>query len=96
LLEERTPPGPFVCFGISEAAGLLRAYAPRTWSRVERCVADDPESDAFGTLPVDEYRRVVTPMTLLLGVRPPSQTAVAARLRADGHVPITWHDLVAP
>jgi hypothetical protein len=34
-------------------------------------------------------------MTLLLGVRPPSQTAVAARLRADGHVPITWHDLVA-
>jgi len=95
-LEERTPAGPLVCFGIGEAAGLLRAYAPRTWSRVERCVADDPESDAFGTLPVDEYRRVVTPMTLLLGVRPPSQTAVAARLRADGHVPITWHDLVAP
>ena len=93
-LEERTPRGPWVCFGIGEAAGLLPAYAPRTWPRVERCVADNPEHDAFGTLPVDEYRRMATPTTLLLGVRPPSQTRLR-RAFADGHVPITWHDLVA-
>lgn len=33
-------PGPLVCFGAGEAAGLLRAYAPRVWSSVRACTVD--------------------------------------------------------
>jgi SAM-dependent methyltransferase len=32
--------GSIVCFGAGEAAGLLRAYAPRVWSSVRACTVD--------------------------------------------------------
>ena len=86
--------GPLMCFGIGEAAGLLRAYAPHTWSRVTMCVADSPETVQFGELQVDDYHRVAPPATMLLGVRPQDQPAVAERLEADGHRVVRWDHLV--
>src|SRR5690242_2006843 len=39
---------PVVCFGASEAAGLLRAYAPHSWSLVTACTADGAAAGTFG------------------------------------------------
>ena len=86
--------GPLMCFGIGEAAGLLRAYAPHTWSRVTMCVGDSPETVQFGELQVDDYHRVAPPATTLLGVRPQEQPAVAERLEADAHLVVRWGHLV--
>jgi hypothetical protein len=85
---------PLVCFGIGEAAGLLRAYAPRTWSQVSRCVLDAPERREFDGLGVDDYQQLSPRATILLGVRPSDQTRLAARIEADGHQVIRWDDLV--
>ena len=93
-LRERAPEGTLICFGIGEAAALLRAYTPDTWSRVDWCTADDPERPTFGDLPVETYPGMA-PSHILLGVRPPAQASVAARLLGDGHSVIRWDDLVA-
>lgn len=91
----RVPEGPLLCFGIGEAAGLLRAYAPATWSRVTQCVADGPEHQMFGNFPVSDYAEVRRPANLLLGIRPSGQAALAARVEAQGHRTIRWDDVVA-
>lgn len=94
-LGDRSGDAPLVCFGIGEAAGLLRAYAPATWLRVTACMADAPEQSTFGELPVMEYAAAPAAAgPVLLGVRPASQAAVAARIEKDGHRVIRWDDLI--
>ena len=82
-----------VCFGIGEAAGLLRAYAPETWSRVVACAADAPDQAVFGDRPVTTPEGLSPGADLLLGVRPLAQEQLAARFRDRYHV-IRWDDLI--
>lgn len=94
-LLERVDDRDVVCFGAGEAAGLLRAYAPRTWSRVRACTMDSVAPGAmFGELPVVRIAAVDTAEALLLGVRPQDQPALAARLQAAHPHVVTWYDLV--
>jgi SAM-dependent methyltransferase len=92
-LLERVP-APAVCFGAGEAAGLLRAYAPRTWSRIRACTADGDPQGRFGELPMVALDRVGDEDTLLIGVRPLDQPRLAERLRARFTRVVTWYDLL--
>lgn len=85
---------PVVCFGAGEAAGLLRAYAPRTWALVRACTMDGDVSGAFGGLPIVELDRVAAGETVLVGVRPQDQPSLALRLRARFPRVVTWYDLL--
>jgi SAM-dependent methyltransferase len=84
-------------FGAGEATCLLRAYAPRTWRRVEQVWVDDPAAArrfdrpvvAYAGIPPSRSRRV------LIATHPASQVAVAARLERDGHSVAIWSDLIA-
>jgi SAM-dependent methyltransferase len=87
-------PASAVCFGAGEAAGLLRAYAPRTWARVRACTIDGVVSGRYGALPMVDLAEVNRDETLLVGVRPMDQAAVAARLRARFMRVVTWYDLL--
>lgn len=85
---------PAICFGAGEAAGLLRAYAPRTWSSVRACTADGQASGVFGELPMIALDAVRREDAILVGVRPQDQRRVAERLRSTFDRVITWYDLV--
>ena len=82
------------CFGIGEAAGLLRAYTPGIWSRVELCVADRPERRTFGDVRVAEYGGGRLDAPVLLAVRPDAQDSVARRLEGSGCSVIRWDDRI--
>lgn len=86
--------GTAVCFGAGEAAGLLRAYAPQTWTRVRACTIDGKPQGTFGTLPLIPLDDMRADEALLVGVRPIDQARVAERLRARHPRVITWYDLV--
>lgn len=88
----RLPDKRIDCFGAGEAAALLRAYAPKTWARIESCFVDNPSGPQFGTLAVGSLDS--TPRCLLLGVRPQAQPPLAERLERAGHETIRWDDLV--
>jgi hypothetical protein len=92
-LESRVA-GRAVCFGASEAAGLLRAYAPRTWGWVRACTVDGLSEGSFGTLPIVPLETVGRDETILLGVRPSDQARVAERLSTSVARVVTWYDLV--
>jgi hypothetical protein len=92
-LMQRLPPE-VVCFGAGEAAGLLRAYAPGTWARVRLCTTDEAGSGGFGDLRRQPLTEVAADTTILVGVRPQDQAAVAERLRARFAQVVTWYDLV--
>lgn len=83
------------CFGIGEAAALLRAYAPEMWRRVKVCVADNPETRGFGGVPVIDYTGGGIDWPVLIGVRPDVQGAVSERLGAAGCSVIRWDHLIA-
>jgi SAM-dependent methyltransferase len=83
------------CFGMGEAAALLRAYAPEVWSRVNVCIADDPEQPVFGDLPVIDYTSSRLGGPVLLGVRPAAQAALARRLLETGCSVVRWDDRIA-
>jgi len=85
---------PAVCFGAGEAAGLLRAYAPRTWRNVSACTVDGDVGGTFGELPMIAVDDVPPAATVLLGVRPLDQPRLADRLRARFSRVVTWYDLV--
>jgi SAM-dependent methyltransferase len=89
-----------ICFGVGEAARLIRVYAPATWARVAAVTADDAQEAARGA---QELRKPVVALEevnmateeLLLSVRPRSQGSLAARLVASGYRVVRWDDLVA-
>lgn len=81
------------CFGAGEAAGLLRAYAPKTWARVATCLMDQPNADRFGEKPVRALEGS-NPQPVLLALRPQSQMRATARLEAMGLEAIRWDDLI--
>jgi SAM-dependent methyltransferase len=87
-------PGTTVCFGAGEAAGLLRAYAPRAWQSVYACTMDGHPHGRFGSLPLIGLDEVHADDAVLVGVRPIDQPRVAERLRGRFPRVITWYDLV--
>jgi len=94
-LVSRLGDGGVRCFGVGEAAGLLRAYAPRTWRRVRSCTADDvPVSSRFGIVPVVPLHQLAGDEPLLLGVRPQNQPGLVERLSSRFARVISWHDLI--
>jgi SAM-dependent methyltransferase len=95
VLLARTGDGPLACFGTGETAGLLRAYAPRTWRQVSTCTADDAVAgDERLGLPVTPLGDLPPAGVLLLGVRAQDQPALAARLRERFERVVAWYDLV--
>ncbi len=86
--------GPTVCYGAGEAAGLLRAYAPRAWASVRACTDERSPQASFGELPVMPLDAVTDDTELLLAVRPGDQRRLAERLRARFRRVVTWYDLV--
>ena len=86
--------GPAVCFGASEAAGLLRAYAPRAWASVRACATDGSPQGRFGELPLIPIDAVTKDAQVLVGVRPGDQPRIADRLAARFRRVVTWYDLV--
>jgi SAM-dependent methyltransferase len=95
LLERSKPASRLVAFGGGQTAALLRAYAPRTWARVELIVLDDvTESWALGR-PIASYRDAVHNLAdakVLIATMPRSQALIADRLRGDGVQSIAWND----
>jgi hypothetical protein len=83
------------CFGIGEAAALIRAYAPDTWRRVRVCAVDSPEQRVFGEIPVIDYTGGRMEWPVLVAVRPDVQGRVAERLGAAGCTVIRWDDHIA-
>jgi SAM-dependent methyltransferase len=92
-LHERLPES-VVCFGIGEAAGLLRAYGPQSWSRVRACTADVIPHLQFGDLPLVPLDRLGPDTAVLVGVRPQLQNVIAKRLRTRFANVTTWYDLI--
>jgi SAM-dependent methyltransferase len=86
--------GPTVCFGASETAGLLRAYAPRTWASVRACAVDGTPKGRFGDLPLIPLDAVANHAQILVGVRPGDQPRIADRLAVRFRRVTTWYDLV--
>ena len=90
--------GDVVCFGVGEAAGLLRGYAPASWARVRACTLDgDGPRECFG-LPVRPLSEVrADGAAMLVAVNPLDQAAVAARLSTESRsLVVTWADLLEP
>jgi SAM-dependent methyltransferase len=96
-LSPRVPPAA-VCFGIGEAAGLLRAYAPAVWARIRACTADPhatlPGRSSFGDRPIVAIDTLPADTPIVVAVRPDDQQAVAARLAPRFSAVHTWYDLV--
>jgi SAM-dependent methyltransferase len=86
--------GPVVCFGAGEAAGLLRAYAPRTWASVRACAVDGSPKGRFGDLPILPLDAVAANADVLIGVRPSDQPRLADTLTSRFRRVVTWYDLV--
>jgi len=78
-------------FGAGQMAALLRAYAPRAFSRVSRLVLDRPE-EAWPLGRVESYKpqEHSNGWVTLVGVHPSLQDAVADRIRRDGGVAIAF------
>ncbi len=98
LLDRSRSAAPFVAFGGGQTAALLRAYAPRTWARVELIVLDEPNEGWSLGIPIASYRNAVQNLAaaeVLIATLPRVQHAIADRLRSDGLQPISWNDLIA-
>ncbi len=94
-LVSRLGDGGVSCFGVGEAAGLLRAYTPRTWQRVRSCTADEiTESSRFGLIPAVPLDQLADDEPVLLGVRPQDQPGLVERLSSRFAHVISWHDLI--
>jgi hypothetical protein len=94
-LVSRLGDGGVSCFGVGEAAGLLRAYAPRTWQSVRSCTADEiTESSRFGLIPTVALDQLANDEPVMLGVRPQDQPELVERLSSRFARVISWHDLI--
>ncbi len=91
LTDALAPYRSVVGFGAGEMATLIRAYAPRAWSRLDGIVMDGGEG-RIGELPISDYRTLEPQpgRAVLLLTDPSVQPALADRLRADGHAPVMW------
>lgn len=76
------------CFGAGETADLLRAYAPRFWSLVRRCVVDgQPIQETHWDVPVEEVvaERLAGPGKLtVIATKEGVQAAIFRRLADQG------------
>jgi SAM-dependent methyltransferase len=88
------------CFGAGETSDLLRAYAPRTWQRIESYVIDRPANpEASATmkpragLPV-LFRSVAACEAIVLGVKPRYHATLAPRLQASYKLVVRWDDQI--
>jgi SAM-dependent methyltransferase len=84
------------CFGVGEAALMLRAYAPRTWSRIGRFVVDHPPFDSLDGQPVMRLDRAnpFSGEAILLAVRPIDQKRVQRRLKERFPRLVCWNDCI--
>jgi SAM-dependent methyltransferase len=96
VLRERAGDDRLTCFGTGEAAFLLRAYAPRTWARVQRCTVDHPNATSFCSLPVVPLPSIEpgSGEAMLVAVRPRDQEKVAGRLAGRWGRIVRWDDVV--
>jgi SAM-dependent methyltransferase len=86
-----------VGFGGGQTAALLRAYAPRTWARIETILLDDVNEAWQLGVPVASYGNAVQNLettAILIMTSPRVQGAIADRLRRDGLQSIRWDDLI--
>jgi SAM-dependent methyltransferase len=81
---------PAQAFGAGQMAALLRAYAPRSFGKLERFLLDQPE-EAWPLGPAVRYdgRATLDGWTTLVAVHPSAQSAVAERIRRDGGTAVT-------
>jgi SAM-dependent methyltransferase len=86
--------GPVLNFGASFWSLLLAAYCPEYWERVDACVVDDVAGTFLGKpmIRTESIPRESSP-TIVLGVNPVSQAALAQRLAGRGEI-VIWNDLV--
>jgi SAM-dependent methyltransferase len=96
LLDRTRTASRFAAFGGGQTAALLRAYAPRTWVRVESIMLDDVNEAWRLGPPVTSYRDAGKnrDTAVLIATAPRVQNAVAERLRSDGLYAIAWNDLI--
>jgi SAM-dependent methyltransferase len=98
LLDRSRTASRVVAFGGGQTAALLRAYAPRTWGRIELVVLDDTNEAWDLAMPIAPYQNAMQNLQaaqVLIATAPRSQKIVAERLRRDGLQPITWDDVIA-
>jgi hypothetical protein len=86
-----------LAFGGGQTAALLRAYAPRTWSRIDAIAVDEPaEAWTLGPAVVPYQDAIRRPgSSMLVATSPHVQALLAERLRRDGLRPIVWNDLIS-
>ncbi|WP_354264272.1 class I SAM-dependent methyltransferase [Bradyrhizobium sp. GM2.2] len=96
LLDQSRSAAGLLTFGAGQTAALLRAYAPKTWTRIDSLVLDDPPEAWDLGRSVASYRDAVQNpgQAILIATAPPAQQAVARRLERDGLQPITWNELI--
>lgn len=98
LLDEalavRAPKGELLAFGAGQMAALLRAYAPATWSRVSAMTLDAPAEAWSLDKPILAYPDIPNSANVLVAAAPASQQKIATRLKADGHLPICFDDMI--
>lgn len=83
-------------FGATEAASLLRAYAPQFWDKVTFLTVDDCSEAWPLDRPVSPYADLAPKMdrTLVIAVRPGRQSPVSERLTKDRHRSLVWDDYI--
>jgi len=97
LLDRTRSVSRLVAFGGGETAALLRAYAPRTWTRVELIVLDDVDEAWSLDHPVASFANAVGTLGgagFLIATTPRVQSVVVERLQASGLQSIRWDDLI--
>ncbi|MEM6622009.1 MAG: class I SAM-dependent methyltransferase [Pseudomonadota bacterium] len=82
-------------FGAGEMAALIRCYAPQTWERVRTLLVDSLAGARALDRPVRLLTEVAKPDAILIATHPRAQPTLAARLRAAGHRPVVFNDVIA-
>lgn len=95
LTARATDAAELVCFGTGECAQLLRAYAPRLWTKVAAFTVD-AGTGFFDGRPVLDYAALgPAPGRIILpAVRRDLHSAIYQRLRNDGNEFVAWNDLL--
>lgn len=85
------------CFGVGEAALMLRAYAPRTWASIKRFVVDHPPFDSLDGQPVVrlDSANPSSGEAMLLALRPIDQKHVQQRLQERFPRLVRWDDFIS-